>query len=467
MFINNSLCASEITDHWMEIYAQSDKDKKAIGFTHTVIKQDEAKISIYDESKLNIKVFNHTDEVINKSNYFIENGQLKSFDYVVKSSDQNYKLVGFSKNGKLTINAAKSENSNNIEFNIDIDKDYIVTSYIPKWLSNGRLISGTNHKFYLFDPLLIISDFSKDKLLAELNVLEKEKVITQSKTYQAYKVKIKFLEAETFFWITEDGYKIKEFIPPDFVAIKSTKDIVSKLPKEVYDISSKTSIKSNVKIGKPRETKYLKFSLKQLDKDEFYDSELFIVDNYSQYYNKGFYEVKVDSFEKQSPGNYKLKNNYQNYLLPTNFVQSEDKKIIDTMRSITSKSENKLDGINRINNWVYDNVVKKPAFGVPNALDVLDSRQGDCNEHAVLFAALSRAYEIPTKIVLGLVYLDEKFYYHAWNEVFIGKWITVDSSFGQFPADATHIKLLEGSIGKGAELVKIVGKLNIEILEVY
>ncbi len=51
--------------------------------------------------------------------------------------------------------------------------------------------------------------------------------------------------------------------------------------------------------------------------------------------------------------------------------------------------------------------------------------------------------------------------------MFIGKWITVDSSFGQFPADATHIKLLEGSIGKGAELVKIVGKLNIEILEVY
>ncbi|MGH7884800.1 MAG: transglutaminase-like domain-containing protein, partial [Thermodesulfobacteriota bacterium] len=161
------------------------------------------------------------------------------------------------------------------------------------------------------------------------------------------------------------------------------------------------------------------------------------------------------------------KNDFSDYLSSTKFVQSENEKIKTVQNSITKGNKNKLDGIRSINKWVYENIEKTPVFSVPNALDVLKSKKGDCNEHSVLFAALSRSYGIPAKIVLGLVYLNGRFYYHAWNEVYLGKWITADATFGQMPSDATHIKLIEGSIEKSVEIVKLVGKLNIQILEVY
>ncbi len=65
----------------------------------------------------------------------------------------------------------------------------------------------------------------------------------------------------------------------------------------------------------------------------------------------------------------------------------------------------------------------------------------------------------------GLVLMDGKFYYHAWNEVYVGQWVTVDPTFGQFPADASHIRLAEGGPDKQMELIKAVGKIKIKVLE--
>ncbi len=79
-----------------------------------------------------------------------------------------------------------------------------------------------------------------------------------------------------------------------------------------------------------------------------------------------------------------------------------------------------------------------------NALETLKNRMGDCNEHAVLFAAFARAAGVPSQIEVGLVHLRGRFYYHAWNSVFLGKWITVDALMNQIPADVTHISLGQG-----------------------
>ncbi len=44
--------------------------------------------------------------------------------------------------------------------------------------------------------------------------------------------------------------------------------------------------------------------------------------------------------------------------------------------------------IQKICEWVYQNIEKRPVLSVSNALETLENRMGDCNEHAVLFAAL-------------------------------------------------------------------------------
>jgi transglutaminase-like putative cysteine protease len=67
--------------------------------------------------------------------------------------------------------------------------------------------------------------------------------------------------------------------------------------------------------------------------------------------------------------------------------------------------------------------------------------------------------------VSGTIYLDGRFYYHAWNEVYVGEWVAVDPTFGQVPADATHIKLVEGDLNETSVIMNAVGKINLKILE--
>jgi hypothetical protein len=63
------------------------------------------------------------------------------------------------------------------------------------------------------------------------------------------------------------------------------------------------------------------------------------------------------------------------------------------------------------------------------------------------------------------VYLDGSFYYHAWVEIYLGKWIAVDPTMNQLPADATHIKFVEGELDKQLLLLSIVGKIAVDVLE--
>jgi transglutaminase-like putative cysteine protease len=138
---------------------------------------------------------------------------------------------------------------------------------------------------------------------------------------------------------------------------------------------------------------------------------------------------------------------------------------VKRVRVILGEETDSLEAVRKINDWLYKNLEKTPTISLPNALDVLETRKGDCNEHATLFTALARAAGIPTKLVLGLVFLDGKFYYHAWNEVFVGKWIAVDPTFGQFPADASHVKFVEGNLNKSAEILRLVGKIELDVVE--
>jgi len=96
---------------------------------------------------------------------------------------------------------------------------------------------------------------------------------------------------------------------------------------------------------------------------------------------------------------------------------------------------------------------------------VLASRRGDCNEHAVLLAALARAAGIPARIIAGAVYANDGFYYHAWNELWLGAWVSADAVFDQLPADATHVKLIEGGLEQQMALMGIIGQLAFAVVE--
>jgi transglutaminase-like putative cysteine protease len=114
---------------------------------------------------------------------------------------------------------------------------------------------------------------------------------------------------------------------------------------------------------------------------------------------------------------------------------------------------------------------KKPTVSLPSAREVLRTRVGDCNEHTTLFVAMARALGIPSRISVGLVSVHGAFYYHAWPEVYLadgrsrGMWLPVDPTLNEFPADATHVRLARGGLDKQATILPLIGRLQIEIVE--
>lgn len=147
------------------------------------------------------------------------------------------------------------------------------------------------------------------------------------------------------------------------------------------------------------------------------------------------------------------------------FVQADHPSILEKALELTEGLDT-VEKARRLNQWVYDNVSKSPTLSVPSAVEVLEQRVGDCNEHTVLYTALARASGLPTRMATGLAYLSGQFYYHAWPEVFVGRWLAVDPTFGQFPADAMHLRLLTGGLEGQYEVLTLLGQgISIEIAE--
>jgi hypothetical protein len=153
------------------------------------------------------------------------------------------------------------------------------------------------------------------------------------------------------------------------------------------------------------------------------------------------------------------------YIEAAPLVQSDAPAIRELAARIVGDAGEPHVAAERLNRWVYDSLEKRISFSVPDALQVLRLQAGDCNEHTQLYVALARAAGIPARSVAGLAYVRGKFYYHAWPEVYLGDWVPVDPTFGQFPADAAHLRFVEGGFTRQAELLRLIGTLAIDVLD--
>jgi hypothetical protein len=120
----------------------------------------------------------------------------------------------------------------------------------------------------------------------------------------------------------------------------------------------------------------------------------------------------------------------------------------------------------RIERWVFTSLVKRPVLSINSALEVLARREGDCTEHTALFTALARADGIPARQIAGLVWSEalQGFAYHAWPEVFVGRWVWMDPTFGQEVADATHIRM-HAPGEDWQDVLDSLGRLRVEVVE--
>jgi hypothetical protein len=154
------------------------------------------------------------------------------------------------------------------------------------------------------------------------------------------------------------------------------------------------------------------------------------------------------------------------YLQPSIPVPSDSPEVRSLALKIACGKTEGPGRVEAILAWIRDNIRREPV-DVFSALDVLTGKRAECQGHAYLYAALARSLGIPTRVVNGVVYAEDfqGFLYHSWAESFLaGQWVAVDPTLCQFPADATHIKFLEGeTVSSLAPLVGVMGRISIEV----
>jgi hypothetical protein len=169
------------------------------------------------------------------------------------------------------------------------------------------------------------------------------------------------------------------------------------------------------------------------------------------------------SFDK--PRTTEFKARFKKELGDEPLLQAHDIRMVSAAIKMVGLERDPRAVAEKLNKWVHDSLKKEVTFSVPNALDVLRTRRGDCNEHTQLYVALARAVGLPARIATGLAYVRGKFYYHAWPEVWLNDWVAVDPTFGQFPADAAHLRFEVGGLAQQADLIRLIGNLKIDVLE--
>lgn len=189
---------------------------------------------------------------------------------------------------------------------------------------------------------------------------------------------------------------------------------------------------------------------------------------------KGTWRLKVNTVRNPAARDLPLAPNPlpKRYLSSTTYLQSDDARLIELTKKVAGKEKNSLKVAQALEKWVY-NYVRKKNLGTAfaTAKEVLETRQGDCTEHAVLLAAMCRAAGIPSRVVAGLVYYRRNFVGHMWTEAYTGKWIPLDATIGKGKVEADHIALAVSALDNTAVselfigLIPFLGNMEIEVLE--
>ncbi len=275
-------------------------------------------------------------------------------------------------------------------------------------------------------------------------------------------------------WIDGDGRIVQASSPLGFSMEKTEYELARQAQEDARgqadspideDVILSTAIQSNVDLGAVENYQELRFVLSGVDLEGFQleggrqrlQGDTLIVRQ------EAWAEIRPDYDELPYP-----RMDFNQYLQPEPLIQSDDERIVAAAEAVARwrnfGNNDPKQITRRLTAGVHDFLEKEITFSIPNAVQVLEAGRGDCNEHTVLFVAMARALGLPARTAVGLVYMNEAFFYHAWPEVWLGEWVAVDPTFGQYPADAAHLRFVIGGLAQQVEIVRLIGNLDIEVV---
>ena len=473
----NSEYNSIISDKWMGIYFKGNK----LGFTNSVVYEGREGYKIVSKAIIKMKALGEVQETsFSQECYLTKDLKTRGFESLNQIAGHRQKISAIVKGDKLHMEIASAGAVS--KRTIDFDKDTHLAGALELVITKLGLKVGKKYNIKIFmEPIQAIVPL-------QIEIKRKEKIEIEGIEKDVYYLEEKFKELSAGIWITEDGEVIKEVSLEGLESRKEDKDTALKFDREIIPVSSLITfslIKPNKEIKEPHNVKRLRLKLKNIS-----NPNIIIEDQRQKVLKKSevgsqesgvrrnTYDVEMEiKTESQKPSAFSLQPSaISKYLEDTPEIQSDNPEIkkkaleivgVESDPRLKHSGASLLSKALKINKWVYDYLDKKPVDTF-SAVDALKSKEGECQSHSNLFAALSRASGIPTKIVAGIVYSEDYngFLYHAWPEVYMGEWIALDPTLGEDEVDATHIKLVEGGWEEQLKLLHYIGKVGIEIIEV-
>ena len=340
-----------------------------------------------------------------------------------------------------------------------VDRPPQVSLSIEDVIRRETLAVGKRFSVPYFDPLTMADGE------LEMEVTDVEIVAGGE---EAYWITSRFGDIETRSLVTPAGETLRQEGALGLAMVRMSADAAQDIPTddEPVDLIALSAVKLEGKLDRPRSTRVVALRVKGVEATRVPNEPPL------QAVTDDVVRVEVPLWE-ELPHLPVTDLSEPAWLEPTPTLPAAHPELREKAAEIIGDAADRLEATRRLNKWVYEFVEKIPTMGVPNGLEVLRTARGDCNEHTALFVSLARAAGIPARIAAGVVYSDRvgdrgAFYYHAWPEVRLGgptEWVPVDPTCGQTPADATHIKRVEGDLDRQVEIMGYLGRLGFELVE--
>lgn len=425
-------------------YAQRSRTKTGSGFRYA------------EEIRMRINMLGSVQPVAVRTDAELgPDGALTSFQFELRSN-----LFGFTARGSvdgkrlaLFAGAPGSETRSVI--------DLAETPYLGGGILSspgiGNLARGEVRTFSVFDPASLGQRPVRVALLAE------ESLTAMGKSLMTKKYEVDFMGMKQFAWVDEEGAIVRETGILGIALERVTREEALAGLEEGggADLADLAAVPSSIPIEEQEKLTGLKVRISGIG------DQALSLDGGRQTWRDGILTIRRED-AAGIKGERAYGGDLREFLEATPLIQADHPQIVRTLRGIVAPGDADAVKARKIVAWVHENLEKRPVLSVPNALETLERRVGDCNEHAVLVAAFTRAAGIPAEVEAGVVYLRGRFYYHAWNVLFLkdrGSWMTADAALGQLPADVTHIRFVRGSVDRQLDLLGIIGRLNIEVVE--
>jgi hypothetical protein len=423
-------------EEWLGIYLQGQK----IGWTHTVVTEDATTGESRSESASEMHALmlgQRIDMVITSLSRFTKDGRLLRHRFHMESGGRTLKVSA--EFGETEIEVEADAQGEVTEKTIQIPEGALIVDDPTQYLASGLTTEADN--LYAFDAQ------SLSLIKFEAHIEEGIRVEMADGKIATKKIVIDDPRAPTTVFLDADGEMLKSVGPLGMEMIPEPMEKAMSLPDGPVqvDIADASSIKPDVPIEDVRTRKNLRLRVTGVDLSHLpsgshqtvtQDGDGWIVELHP-----------VDPREVKAPGEPSAEQPKE-WVEPDFRVPCDAAEFQALAKKLVNETDDPLVAAEAVRMFVHRKIRANAGIAVMrDASEILETEEGVCRDHAVVMASVLRAAEIPTRLVSGLVYQGDRFFYHAWIEVWNGEiWVGFDSTRFSGKLTVGHIKTAQGSV---------------------